>query len=269
MMHGWRGLSPIRSSIMVVAATTVVAADVAARAAPPAAAVRRAATTPLPAARDVIRRHVDAVGGEGAIARISSRYVWAAYEVPSRHLRGSVEVFAARPNKRVIKVQYPDVGAEISGFDGVRGWTVSGTGTAKLVSSRQLIELRDQSVFDFDVHADSLFRSMETVEETDFEGHRCLKLRLTSVLQRTWYEFYDLKTGLFAGSIAPHETDLEPVTLKTVVEEYGIFSGVRVPTRITLRAAGIEEIIKVRDVKSNEVSGAKFELPPKLRPPGS
>src|SRR5262245_47860299 len=103
----------------------------------------------LPAARDVIRRHIDAIGGAEALSRVRSRYIRASYEIPARRLRGSVEVYAARPNKRLIKVMYPEIGAETSAFDGVRGWTIAATGRVKAVTAKQLLELRDQSVFDF------------------------------------------------------------------------------------------------------------------------
>jgi hypothetical protein len=219
----------------------------------------------LPSAREVIKRHVDAVGGAEALARVTSRYIWAGYEIPARHVRGSVEVFAARPNKRVIKLAYPEIGAEVTGFDGTRGWTVAASGTAKPVVGAQLFELRDQSVFDFDSHADSLFRAIETVEETEFDGRTCYRLRLISITQREWSEYYDRATGLFAGSFAPHDTEKGRVTVKTVVRDYAVFNGVRLPTRITLSTAGVDEVIRVRTVKTNTVSSSEFELPRSLR----
>src|ERR1044071_8051813 len=100
--------------------------------------------------------------------------------MPARHIRGSVEVFAARPNKRVIKLAYPEIGAEVTGFDGMRGWKVAASGAAKAVVGAPLLELRDQSIFDFDSHADSLFRTIETVKETEFDGRPCYLLHLIS-----------------------------------------------------------------------------------------
>ena len=42
--------------------------------------------------------------------------------------------------------------------------------------------------------------------------------------------------------------------------------GVRLPRKITLRAGGVTEIVRVIDVKSNAVDDAVFELPARLRP---
>jgi hypothetical protein len=223
------------------------------------------ASTALPPAREVIKRHVAAIGGEVALARFNSRYVWGTYDRPARRLKGKVEVYAARPGRRLIKIHYPDVGTETTVFDGTNAWTVNAGGTPRLIDRRQLPQLRDESVFDLDLHADSLFRVAETVEETDFEGRRCVKLHLVSTSQREWWEFYDVKTGLFAGSIAQRETDKEPVTLRTVVTEYGTWDGVRLPKTIRLRAAGVEDIIRVIDVKHNAVSDRVFEMPAALR----
>jgi hypothetical protein len=235
-----------------------------------ALALRAGAQSPpgastLPPARDVIRRHVAAIGGEAALAKLNSRYVWGSYERPARRLKGTVELYAARPGRRLIKIQYPDVGAETTVFDGTNAWTINAGGTPRLLDRRQLPQQRDESVFDIDLHADSLFSVIETVRETDFEGRRCVMLHLVSTTRREWWEFYDVKTGLFAGSNVQRETDKEPVTVRTVVTEYGSWDGIRLPKTIHIYAAGVLDIVRVIDVKHNAVSDAVFEMPAKLR----
>lgn len=221
----------------------------------------------LPSAREVIRRHVAAIGGEAALAKLDSRYIWGTFERPARRIKGTVEVYAARPDRRLIRIKYPEVGAAVTAFDGSIGWTVGVGGDARLVDRKQLPQLRDESVFDLDLHADSLFRTAETLEEVDFEGRRCFKLRFVSVTRREWWEFYDVKTGLFAGSIATRETEKEPVTVRTVVSEYKPKDGVLLPRRIAFRFASVEDIIRVVEIKHNDVSDAVFDPPAKLRRP--
>ncbi|HKW47091.1 MAG TPA: hypothetical protein VJN70_06585 [Gemmatimonadaceae bacterium] len=224
-----------------------------------------ARSSDLPTAREVIQRHVAAIGGEAAVKAITSRYVWARYEYPARRLRGSLELYAARPNKRLLKIEYPDLGTEVTGFDGKIGWTSKPGEAARPVEGADLALLRDQSVFDFDLHPDSSFRSMTTVDSTDFQGHRCYRLRLVSITGRQWLEYYDIVTGLFVGNMFRQETEQGPITVVTVVSDYRPFDGVRLPTRLSIRAAYVERIVTVVRVRDNQVDASVFDAPPKLR----
>ncbi|HKO16304.1 MAG TPA: hypothetical protein VJU87_08695 [Gemmatimonadaceae bacterium] len=246
----------------------LVAASAAALAAPSAPTTARRAQgggAPLPDAREVIRRHVEAVGGERLLRKIQSRYVWARYEFPARQLHGTVEVFTARPDKRIVKVEYPDLGTEITAYDGTTGWTSKPGERPKRLNGAALAQLRDQSQFDFDLHPDSLFRSIATMDVGDFEGRPCYRLRLVSTTGRQWFEYYDVQSGLFAGNVFPQETDGGPVTVKTIVSDYQPIEGIRVPMKLVIRAAGVEEDVKVMRVRENQVDGAVFALPPALR----
>lgn len=228
-------------------------------------------TPALPPAGDVIRRHVEAIGGRGAILKLHSRYVWARFELPARRLSGTMQIYAARPNRRLVKMEYPDLGTRVIGFDGENGWVAEPGGKPVLVHGKELAQLRDESLFDLDLHEDKDFKSIETVERAGFQGRECYKLRLVSASLRESLEFYDVATGLFAGRILRRETDKGPVTAKIVVSKYKTFDGVRLPARITLRYAGTEEVFTVISVSHNRVDPSVFELPSRLRPadPGS
>ena len=219
----------------------------------------------LPTAREVIQRHVAAVGGEAALMGVRSRYIWARYEFPARRLRGSLELFAARPNKRVLKIQYPDMGTEVTGFDGTIGWTLRPGEAVKAVEGAELALLRDESVFDFDLHPDSVFRSLTLLDVVDFQGHQCYRLQLLSVTGRQWWEYYDVATGLFAGNLFRQETSRGPVTVVTATSDYRLFDGVRLPTKLSIRAAGVEESVTIVRVRHNQVDAAVFEPPRQLR----
>jgi hypothetical protein len=231
------------------------------------AALRVAPVRPatLPTAREVIQRHVAAIGGEDAIMAIKSRYVWARYEYPARRLHGTLELYAARPNKRLLKIEYPDMGTEITGFDGKIGWKSKPGEPVQPVEGADLALLRDQSVFDFDLHPDSAFRSMTVMDSADFQGHHSYRLRLVSVTGRQWFEYYDVQTGLFVGNTFRQETERGPVTVVTVVSDYRPFDGVRLPTRLSIRAAYVEQVVTVVRVRNNQVDASVFDAPPKLR----
>jgi hypothetical protein len=254
--------------VIAAALTASLIVLTAARAAPQSAAAtaaRPASSASLPSARDVIERHIEGVGGRAALLRINSRYVWARYAIPARGLKGSVYMFAARPNKRLIRIEYPELGTAVTGFDGTVGWTAEPNESPKLVRGRQLAQLRDESAFDFDLHDEQAVRSMETIEVAEFEGRPCYKLRVVTASLRESLEFYEVASGLFAGSISQRETDKGLVTLKTIVSNYKQTDDVRLPRKLVLRSAGVEQVVTIMGVTHNKVDDSVFEVPLRLR----
>jgi hypothetical protein len=193
--------------------------------------------------------------------------VWARYEFPARRLRGTVELYVARPNKRLLKIEYPDIGTEVTGFNGAVGWTSKPGEAVRLVEGADLAQLHDESIFDFDLHPDSVFRSLQTLDSVDFQGRHCYRLQLLSVTGRQWWEYFDVATGLFAGNMFRRATSRGAITVMTVVSDYRAFDGVRVPTKLSILAAGTEEIVTVVQVRNNQVAPSVFEKPKQLRGP--
>ena len=219
----------------------------------------------LPTAREIVERHIRAVGGQEALLRITSRTVRARYEIPSQRIRGQIEIFSARPNKRVLRVRYPDVGTSTTGFDGSVGWKEDPGAKPALIRGRQLAQLREESVFDIDLHDEQQFRSMETVGLTQFEGRPCYSVKLVTPSGREALEYFDTTTGRLAGSEVRRETDAGQVTVTYTISRYRDVDGVRIPDRIRISVSHVEHIVTVIDVEHGKVPPSIFELPGSLR----
>ena len=220
----------------------------------------------VPAARDVIARHVEAVGGKAALERVRSRKVWARHEVRAKRLNGTLELYAARPDKRVLKIEYPGEGARVTGYDGTIGWTKNPGESWKQVRGSDLDELRDDSIFDFDLHPDTFYRSITSVDVSRFENRECYRLHVVSRTGREWEEYYDVQTGLFAGRVFRRVTTTGDVTVRVVATRYQPYEGIRLPGRLSIRSAGVEQIVTVIRVEHNRVDASVFEPPTGVRP---
>lgn len=219
----------------------------------------------LPSAREIVDRHVKSVGGREALLRIKSRSVRARYEIPSQRLRGQIEIFSARPNKRVIRVHYPEIGTSVTGFDGAVGWKADPGGKPVLVRGRQLSQLREESEFDIDLHGEGQYLSMETVEVTTFEGRPCYSVKLVTPSGRLAMEYFDTTTGRLAGSEVRRETDKGQITVMYVLSHYRDVDGVWLPDRIRISAAHVEQLVTVLDVEHDRVPSSVFDVPSALR----
>jgi zinc protease len=220
----------------------------------------------LPSARQVIDRHVAAIGGREAVLRIHSRTISARYELVGRPgPGGNIEVHWARPSKRVIRIRSAELGSSVTGFDGRVGWTSESNAAARRLQGAELAKVRDESIFDGDLHPDSLYRSLEVVDVSTFDSRPCHRVRVTSTTGREWEEFFDVKTGLLAGMRHLETTPAGPAAIRTVLSDYRAFDGVMLPTRLTRWEIGAQRRIIVTGVRSNQVDSAVFVPPPSIR----
>ena len=137
--------------------------------------------------------------------------------MPSAGISGSLEVFAAKPNKTLIRIDLAGVGEVQEGFDGTNGWSISAMTGPTLLDGKALEQRRFDSDFYAEVKAPERYSSITTVERGDFEGRQCYKLRLVRTGGDEEFEFYDVETGLKAGAISTRETPMGPVS-GTMVE---------------------------------------------------
>ena len=134
-----------------------------------------------------------------------------------------------------------------------------------MLSGAELAQLRDESEFDITPGRDTVLRSMETMDVAEFEGRPCVRLRVVSTTQRSWFEYFDVATGLFAGRQSQHATPKGTITVTLVVSDYRRQDGVSFPYRLELRSAGSEEVVTVVRVENNSVAPSVFEVPHRLR----
>ena len=222
---------------------------------------------PLPDARDVISRHVAAIGGADVVARYSSRYSKGTFELRQQGITGTMEVFAARPAKQLARIDMPGFGLTVAGFNGEIGWSVDPAGGPRLLQGRELERLRLLAEFDAALHKPEQYASLDTVARTTFDGRDCLKIKVTSRSGIQWFEYYDARTGLFAGMEGEQATPVGAVTVTTTTSEYRRFDRLLLPTVTVQRVSGTgqEITMTLTEVRFNDVDDSVFAPPASIK----
>ncbi len=268
------GLAPRLAMLIVLGALVPVSGARAQAATPPAPAVPpRPAPAPaperdaaLPSARQVIDRHIAAIGGRAAILARTSSHASGSMSIPSTGMTGSVDVFAAKPDKSLFRMTIGGIGAIEEGFDGTIGWSLSPMTGPALVQGKELEQKRFESDFFSDLHPDERYDAMSTVEKTDFEGRPCYKVRLVRRGSSSEeFEFYDVETGLKAGGISTRESPMGPITSTSVESNYRKFGPLLQPTTIKATAMGLQQVITIANVEYDNVDPAVFEPPATIK----
>jgi hypothetical protein len=271
-----RCLRPGLALLRLIAGTTIAAVlltPVALRAqaaqapaAPPKAAAPAQTTAPaLPSARSIIDKHLEAIGGREAVLSHSSTRATGTFSVTSAGMSGAIEVFAAKPDKSIVKINIPGVGEIVEAYNGKHGWTVSAMTGPMLLEGKQLEEKKFDTDYYSDLHAEGRYESMTTVEVADFDNRSCYKVRLVRKNAPEDFEFYDVKTGLKAGRIATRETPMGTVTGTSIETDYKKFGNLLVPTTIKNSLMGVQQLITIQTIEFDKVSPAVFEPPSEIK----
>jgi hypothetical protein len=185
--------------------------------------------------------------------------------MPSAGVTGAIEIYGAKPNRSLLKISIGGVGEVKEGFDGRYGWNLSPITGPMLLEGKQLEEKRFDAEFHGELQPDARYASMTTLEQTEFEGRQCYKLRLERKIGGQDIEFYDVETGLKAGSITTRETQMGTVTGTTVETEYRKFGNLLHPTTLRSKIGGLEQVVTITTVEYDNVPLSVFELPMEIK----
>lgn len=230
-----------------------------------AAATAGRAQQPLPPPDQILARYHAAMGVT-AFATVSSLHSVGELNIPAAGLTGKLEVWQARPNRTQISVSVPGFGEVHTGFTGQAGWVVDPVQGPRLMVGPEAVQAEDDAHFDSHLRTRELVDSMTTVERTTLAGHECLEVRTVWKSARTTSDCFSTETGLLVGSQRTHhDAGTGPADATILYEEYRQFGDVRLPTRITTRVNGRDQIITLHSVTLNAVPDSAFVLPDAVR----
>lgn len=259
--------------LRTAAATLVVAlfaATAAAQtpAAPPAPATPRPAAPPavaLPSARAVIDRHIEAIGGRKAILGHTSTHAAGTMSMASSGVSGSIDVYAARPDKSFVKLSIGGIGDVLEGFDGKIAWSVSAITGPMLASGRELAQKKFDAAYDAELHEAARYKSMRTVEQAPWDGRPCYKLSLVHLDGTEDIEYYDVATRLKVATVATRESPMGPVQVTVSFGDYRKFADLLVPTTMKQSTMGVQQVLTFTVVEFDKVPPSIFEPPAEIK----
>jgi hypothetical protein len=265
-----RALSPLRVACLTLAVAALAASSLSAQLPPPArppkpaaevAPPKKADSADLPGARSIIDRHIEAIGGRDAVLAQSSMYVTGTVGVPSAGLTGTFELFAKKPNRMLVKMTISGVGETVEGYNGTVGWEISPMTGPSLLEGKQLAEKAFDADYYEELRDEGRYESLQTMERTTFDGRDCYKVRLARKGGGEDIEFYDVATGLKAGTTTTRQTSMGPMSLTGVESEYRRFGKLLHPTKVSVTTMGLQQVMTVAAVEYDNVPDSVFEPP--------
>jgi hypothetical protein len=230
----------------------------------PAPAADAAKPTALPSPQTIIDRHVKAIGGRAAILGHKSSHATGTFSMPAQNITGALDIYGAKPDKSLVKINLGGIGDLVEGFDGTTGWTLEPMSGPRLKEGQELVEKKFDADFYSDLHEPGRYASMKTVEKTAFEGKPCFKVSLVRKEGGEDIEYYDVDTGLKAGATATRQTPMGPITATQVLSDYKKFGDLLVPTTMKQTQMGVEQLLKITTVEWDNVPDSTFDPPAQI-----
>ncbi len=214
----------------------------------------------LPAAAEIFKRSVAAIGGEDAVRRHGCMRVKGRLAAKAMGMEGPMQILMLAPNRYLTTIDMGGVGRMEQGFDGTVGWSKNGVMGTQLIQGKALEELRRSADFFKDADPGRLWSSATTVGVTDFAGHRCHEVAVKGDMGEGSL-FFDVDGGLQRGMRLSVETPMGKMPTTTRYLEHKTFDGLRVATLSEIEAMGAVQTMTVDSVDFDPIDPKLFEQP--------
>ena len=217
-------------------------------------------STDLPTAQQVMDQYVKALGGHDAIFRHASMTVHGKFELSEKGPSLDRTAYY-KDGMMLYQVTLPDGKVYQEGFNGTIAWQLHPHNGPALSEGDEVKSKARDADMHYPGHILDYFSSMEVVEVTEFEGHRCYHLRGTNKWGKLNEHFYDTTSGLLIGYRFNSSWRGGSGDEREVFSEYKDFDGWLMPTRAAHKSADGMQVETTTSVTFDDVPDKVFALP--------
>jgi photosynthetic reaction center cytochrome c subunit len=227
----------------------------------------------LPSADQILAKYVEALGGEQAIRKVTSRVITGTQFVPSGP-GGAIPVPAAverdekSPNL-VVSIYKTPTYTLSNGFDGSKAWAQDARGRVNEPGNTEQMRAKRDSDFYLSLDLKQNYTQMRVVRTETVNGHEAYLVVARPQGDSPERLYFDVHSGLLLRKLTVLPTPLGNSPYQVDYDDYrDTGSGVKFPFLITMNPATPESIpsttatLRVTKVEDNaQVDAAKFNKP--------
>jgi hypothetical protein len=234
-------------ALFVVSSAVLFGGPAAPVEAPPAAAP----PTPSPTVAELVQRHVAALGGSDALAKVRSRVMKGTTTALDRGAVGATTIYQRAPASYALVSEFPMYGTVKRTFDGERGWSESPDRGLVDLGGTQLALLERSSRLDFDSAIEQLYPGLVVVGRESLDGSEVWTARAGDGTASDTLHF-DVASGLLAGTVHEETTPQGAVRVETRWSDYRAVDGVKVPFATLIQTPAMRVKVELAEVRLNE-----------------
>lgn len=214
----------------------------------------------LPAVDQILAKHVQALGGEDAIRKVSSRIEKGTITAFGGH-QFPVEVFTKAPDKRVFVMHLPN-GDSITAFDGHVGWIGAPGRPVREMSGGELEGAKLDADFFFPLRLKEMFTKLESEQAVKIGDHEVNVVSAFADNQPVLRLYFDMQSGLLLRSVRYAESPLGRNPTRIDYADYRKEGGVKIPFRWTVARPSGRFTIQLTEVEQDiPIDDGRFSKP--------
>lgn len=223
---------------------------------------------PLPSAADVVAKHVAAIGGKDAIAKITSVKQTGAMEITAAGMTADLEMVIVAPNKQSMKISLPGLGEMLQGTDGNVVWSVNPMQGARLLEGKEASQMKEQADFAANMlFAAEKFASMANEGVVDFAGEKAYKIKMVRKDTNTEsWNYFSVASGLQIGSEATLQSEMGTMTTSTTIADYKQFGPIKMATRSEMMTGPQKMVLTIKNAEFNTLGADGVSVPAAVQP---
>lgn len=222
----------------------------------------------MPSGDPVLAKYIEALGGQAALAKVSSRVETGKALMPEGPAT-PISIYTQAPDKRV-SVMHTPKGESVTAYNGQGGWlSFPGRPLREMSASDQFAARLDAEAF-YPNLLQQQFTELKSKENTEKVAGQETNLVLGLTKGQPPVRFYfDKSSGLLLRMVHYTETPLGLNPTQVDFADYRAVDGVKTPYRWTIARPSGAFTIQIDDVKQNvPIDAARFEEPKPASTPG-
>ena len=213
----------------------------------------------LPSVDVILKRNIEALGGEKAMRKLKNRETRGKIELTAFGAEFPVVMRQAAPNKELMELTIEGLGTIRDVFTGRKGWTQTPDGN---VTEKKAREVTNKKI-DADFYAYLNFKknypgiAFQGVEQ--LVGKKVFAVKMTPKKGDADTFYFDAETGLVAGVASTAEMQGREVATKVLFRDYKTVDGVQIPYTLELKEPSFAAFtIRLESVKHNVKADADW-----------
>jgi hypothetical protein len=237
------------------------------------------ATPDLPSPEALLQRHIESIGGAAALRQAQSLTFKGELTLPFLKAKAPIEFLFQAPDRYYcqfyfhypffgfLKVPLVGVREAECGYDGASAWDVN------FDHKLEPLGAMDEAFFRglLDKFSPLCFRRSfpltRTLDIQKFAERQCYRVMVVFPFGDRAFEFYDVKSGLLAGTIYPFDAEDAMVNVETIYSDFRrVSQSLQLPFRIDLRVGDQHYSIQGTELRADTTSvpipRSKIKSPP-------
>jgi len=219
----------------------------------------------LPAAEVILGRHMQAVGGEEALAGIESSVSKGTLEMVGMGISGALTVLMARPAESSLRFEAGALGTIRSGTNDGVAWELSDLQGPRLLEGAEKELAIRSAMIDSELHWRDHYASATTTGVAEVDGRACyvLEMKPNEGKAETWY--IDRKSSLLVKMEMTMVHPMGEIPLEMSFDDYREVDGVKIAFRTSNKLLAQEMLTVLDSVEHNvEIPADAFALPEEI-----